>query len=119
VLGFPPLRSGASELNSLASFMAEVTVKIFHELEGQRELVKTIHVHTKSTKPLNGKSARQILFNQFPSLGKHTILLKTDQGWMHKHAVKVKQNCAYHYTWEIYQLYESSSGEVSRVLNFR
>ena len=82
--------------------MTEATIRVFSELDGSRELIRTIRVETGSAKPLNGSRALKVLRSNFPELGAIYSLQKTDDGWIFSRAVEPKPNCSFHYRWERY-----------------
>jgi len=80
--------------------MTLVTIKVFHAIDNQRALVRTIHIQPDSKKALTGSRALKILCREFPELGYVHSLNKSEDGWHHCRALEPKLDCPFHYKWE-------------------
>ena len=90
--------------------MTEVVIKIFHKLDGERDLVRTINLRTDSSKPLNGKTALRCLRRAVPDLSTIAVLMRVEDGWTYSRTLQPKATCGFHYKWEEFLVYEDSSG---------
>jgi hypothetical protein len=85
--------------------MPEITIKVFHCVDSERKLMRTIRVKPVSGKTLNGSRAASILRREFPRLDLRP-LVKSDNGWLHMRALEPKPNSSYHYKWEHIHVYQ-------------
>jgi hypothetical protein len=66
----------------------------------EKVLIKSLEVQVESDKPLNAKSATQLIKRVLPEFGELCHMRKTEEGWMTSRAVAPTAKCKYHYTWE-------------------
>jgi hypothetical protein len=85
--------------------MANATIKIYRA-DGSanrpdRILIRTLRIETASEKRLTSKRAGRLLAREFPDFnGARNGMLKTDEGWMARRAIRPTEHCSFHYVWE-------------------
>lgn len=85
--------------------MPNVKIRIFKGRNfNDKGLVSTQYIQTDSAKQLTAKKAGRILANNFPQFDgiiTRNGLQKTGDGFLAMRPLEPKENCDYHYVWEI------------------
>jgi hypothetical protein len=94
--------------------MSQITIKIYQRDDGagngERRLIRTVHLENSSVKQLTGKRAGQILAREFPEFSKLGLgMTRTKEGWSAMRTVRPTKGCSYHYIWEHAEISEDQN----------
>jgi hypothetical protein len=88
--------------------VTEVSIKVYREVDGDRQLEKTVAVSTSSGKKLTADRAKRMLRSEFPDISDTIILIRSEGGWTYRRTLEAKPECSYHFTWEVFFISENS-----------
>ena len=82
--------------------MKKIHISIYHENKSKREkkLVRRMVVESESDKRMTAGRAAKIIARHFPEHGDPLIVIRVEDGWWSRRAIKPTEKCSFHYHWE-------------------